>query len=70
MGGDGKVFTLAEVSEHSSSQDCWIVIDGKVPPFSSLSQLSLFDPDLLRSGSIPLSKTVIVDLLDLMALNH
>ncbi|EFH38668.1 predicted protein, partial [Arabidopsis lyrata subsp. lyrata] len=30
MGGDGKVFTLAEVSQHSSSQDCWIVIDGKV----------------------------------------
>ncbi|EOA12606.1 hypothetical protein CARUB_v10027337mg [Capsella rubella] len=30
MGGDGKVFTLAEVSQHSSSKDCWIVIDGKV----------------------------------------
>ncbi|KAL1198897.1 Cytochrome B5 isoform D [Cardamine amara subsp. amara] len=30
MGGDGKVFTLAEVSQHSSSQDCWIIIDGKV----------------------------------------
>ncbi|CAN8253780.1 unnamed protein product [Cochlearia groenlandica] len=30
MGGDGKVFTLAEVSQHTSSQDCWIVIDGKV----------------------------------------
>ncbi|CAN7101797.1 hypothetical protein BRARA_F02980 [Brassica rapa] len=30
MGGDGKVFTLAEVSQHTSNQDCWIVIDGKV----------------------------------------
>ncbi|KFK31291.1 hypothetical protein AALP_AA6G093400 [Arabis alpina] len=30
MGGDGKVFTLTEVSQHSSPQDCWIVIEGKV----------------------------------------
>ncbi|KAL0737873.1 hypothetical protein Bca4012_014083 [Brassica carinata] len=30
MGGDGKVFTLAEVSQHTSAKDCWIVIDGKV----------------------------------------
>ncbi|CAH2044721.1 unnamed protein product [Thlaspi arvense] len=30
MGGDGKVFTLEEVSQHSSSQDCWIIIHGKV----------------------------------------
>ncbi|KAG6417190.1 hypothetical protein SASPL_119341 [Salvia splendens] len=25
-----KVFTLAEVSEHSNSKDCWLVIGGKV----------------------------------------
>ncbi|KAK4748998.1 hypothetical protein SAY87_026447 [Trapa incisa] len=30
MGGDAKIFTLAEVSEHSSSTDCWLVIEGKV----------------------------------------
>ncbi|KAK9281299.1 hypothetical protein L1049_004196 [Liquidambar formosana] len=30
MGGESKVFTLAEVSEHNSPQDCWLVIDGKV----------------------------------------
>ncbi|CAK9163451.1 unnamed protein product [Ilex paraguariensis] len=30
MGGDGKVFTLAEVSDHTTSNDCWIVISGKV----------------------------------------
>ncbi|CAH8352299.1 unnamed protein product [Eruca vesicaria subsp. sativa] len=30
MSGDGRVFTLGEVSKHSSNQDCWIVIDGKV----------------------------------------
>ncbi|XP_031285531.1 cytochrome b5 [Pistacia vera] len=30
MGGERKVFTLAEVSEHNSPKDCWLVIDGKV----------------------------------------
>uniref|UniRef100_A0A5B7BHU1 Cytochrome b5 heme-binding domain-containing protein n=1 Tax=Davidia involucrata TaxID=16924 RepID=A0A5B7BHU1_DAVIN len=30
MGGDGKVFTLAEVSEHNNAKDCWLVISGKV----------------------------------------
>ncbi len=28
--GEGKVYTLAEVSEHSNPKDCWLVIDGKV----------------------------------------
>ncbi|XP_057956963.1 cytochrome b5 [Malania oleifera] len=26
----GKVFTLAEVSQHNSPQDCWLIISGKV----------------------------------------
>ncbi|KAK6929591.1 Cytochrome b5-like heme/steroid binding domain [Dillenia turbinata] len=30
MGVDGKMFTLAEVSEHNSPKDCWLVIVGKV----------------------------------------
>ncbi|KAK4775529.1 hypothetical protein SAY87_023490 [Trapa incisa] len=31
MGGDAKkVFTLTEVSQHSSSNDCWLIIEGKV----------------------------------------
>ncbi|KAF6145640.1 hypothetical protein GIB67_018746 [Kingdonia uniflora] len=30
MGSDGKVFNLAEVSEHSSPKDCWLIIGGKV----------------------------------------
>jgi len=30
MGGESKVFTLSEVSEHNSPKDCWLVIDGKV----------------------------------------
>lgn len=30
MGGEGKVYTLAQVSEHNHAKDCWLVIDGKV----------------------------------------
>ncbi|PON63745.1 Nitrate reductase NADH dependent [Parasponia andersonii] len=30
MGGDGKLFTLAQVSEHNTHQDCWLIINDKV----------------------------------------
>ncbi|KAF5207633.1 Cytochrome b5 [Thalictrum thalictroides] len=30
MGNDGKIFTLAEVSEHNTSKDCWLIMHGKV----------------------------------------
>ncbi|KAI3408950.1 Cytochrome b5 heme-binding domain-containing protein [Psidium guajava] len=30
MGRDSKVYALAEVSEHNTTKDCWLVIDGKV----------------------------------------
>ncbi|CAL1361623.1 unnamed protein product [Linum trigynum] len=30
MSGEQKVFTLAEVSEHNTAKDCWLVIEGKV----------------------------------------
>lgn len=30
MGGEAKLFTLAEVSEHNTRTDCWLVIEGKV----------------------------------------
>ncbi|XP_074304557.1 cytochrome b5-like [Silene latifolia] len=30
MGEEKKVFTLADVAEHSSAKDCWLVIGGKV----------------------------------------
>ncbi|KAH8517679.1 hypothetical protein Peur_048927 [Populus x canadensis] len=30
MGGNGKVFTLADVSAHNSPKDCWLVVEGRV----------------------------------------
>ncbi|KAJ0989463.1 hypothetical protein J5N97_007819 [Dioscorea zingiberensis] len=30
MAGESKVFTLADVSNHNTAQDCWLIIDGKV----------------------------------------
>ncbi|KAK4366192.1 hypothetical protein RND71_014072 [Anisodus tanguticus] len=29
MGGETKVYTLAEVSQHNTAKDCWLVISGK-----------------------------------------
>ncbi|KAK9992760.1 hypothetical protein SO802_022463 [Lithocarpus litseifolius] len=29
-GGERKVYTLAQVSEHNNRQDCWLVIEGRV----------------------------------------
>ncbi|KAF8031587.1 hypothetical protein BT93_D0721 [Corymbia citriodora subsp. variegata] len=30
MGSGSKVFTLAEVAEHNSPKDCWLIVEGKV----------------------------------------
>ncbi|XP_047329709.1 cytochrome b5 [Impatiens glandulifera] len=30
MGAEGKVFSLADVSQHNTPKDCWLVIGGKV----------------------------------------
>lgn len=30
MGGDGKLFSLSQLSQHNTSTDCWLLIDGKV----------------------------------------
>ncbi|KAF8392030.1 hypothetical protein HHK36_022370 [Tetracentron sinense] len=30
MGGEDKVFTLEQVSDHNNSKDCWLIINGKV----------------------------------------
>ncbi|KAJ8899247.1 hypothetical protein K2173_012835 [Erythroxylum novogranatense] len=40
MGGESKVFTLAEVSEHNHHKDCWLVIEGKVSVYDVTSYLA------------------------------
>ncbi|KAK4747186.1 hypothetical protein SAY87_026223 [Trapa incisa] len=30
MGKESKIFTLAEVSNHNTANDCWLIIEGKV----------------------------------------
>ncbi|KAE8685066.1 Cytochrome b5 [Hibiscus syriacus] len=30
MGGEGKAYTSADVSQHNNTKDCWLVIGGKV----------------------------------------
>ncbi|KAK6122823.1 hypothetical protein DH2020_043437 [Rehmannia glutinosa] len=30
MGGESKLFTYSEVSAHNTSEDCWVIINGKV----------------------------------------
>lgn len=44
MGGERKVYTLAEVSEHNDPKDCWLVIDGKV------CRIFLRDQNLIQFG--------------------
>lgn len=31
-----KLYSMAEASEHSTKEDCWVVIDGKVYPYTYL----------------------------------
>lgn len=51
--GEDKVFTLAEVSQHSSAKDCWLIIGGKVTFLSSNIPTFFFLPiiSLRHSGS-------------------
>ncbi|GLJ23793.1 hypothetical protein SUGI_0451440 [Cryptomeria japonica] len=38
MASKSKIFTLSEVSEHNSSKDCWLLIDGKVYDVTSFME--------------------------------
>lgn len=37
-----KLYSMKEVAEHNSADDCWIVVDGKVLSLSLSSNLALF----------------------------
>ncbi|XWS47240.1 hypothetical protein CRYUN_Cryun14cG0135700 [Craigia yunnanensis] len=55
MGGEGKVYTLTEVSQHNNAKDCWLVIEGNVPSLQD-SELSCRPAALCKSQSVRVVK--------------
>ncbi|KAE8728065.1 Cytochrome b5 isoform B [Hibiscus syriacus] len=53
MGGDEKIFTLAQVSEHNSPKDCWLVINGKDLKTNRTENICV-----VASGSFELTVTI------------
>ncbi|KAB2014353.1 hypothetical protein ES319_D09G218800v1 [Gossypium barbadense] len=62
MVGDGKVFTLAQVSEHKTPKDCWLIINGKV------YDVTKFLEDHPGGDEVLLSATVLCKEVDMVLL--
>ncbi|PPD78313.1 hypothetical protein GOBAR_DD24767 [Gossypium barbadense] len=43
MGGEGKVYTLAEFSQHNNAKDCWLLIGGKIGELTVQILFSIMD---------------------------
>lgn len=68
MSSSSKVFTLEEVAKHSSKEDCWLVIGGKVgpssppllppPPILEIRRVRLLFPLGISAGALSVTRDV------------
>ncbi|KAH9784867.1 cytochrome b5 [Citrus sinensis] len=59
MGGEGKVYTLAEVSGHNDRKDCWLIIEGKIVPVGSRRMIA--GSHKANNGLVDLSVSTVLD---------